>query len=136
MSLTEYIESFNFDLESTGMDYFDSELIKEGEFCINAKMYYVFIHILTKQLNNKIINDSDYNINRYKYKNIKKQLHRSELVENIDYKVFKMKHSWHKLYMITPKAFKILLMDMPNFKIRKMIFKYYLFLEDCVKTYD
>jgi uncharacterized coiled-coil protein SlyX len=113
-------------------DHIDSP----NAFSINAKLYYKY----------KNMNDKKFNYENYKptSNNIKTTLKRSGLsIENNDYRMLRSEQlrnqggfSTINEYMLKPKAFKKLLIDIDNHSVRIMFIDYYLFLEEVIKYFD
>ena len=133
--LTTYIKTihskFYNNLDISFMDYFTKICQKENEFCVNP---------ITEFINLKI---KDKEIESY---TLIKTLKRSNLIENEDYKVL-LHHvveqktdnrggNNKKIYLLKPKAFKKLLIDIDDHKQRLRFIEYYLLLEECVSYYN
>ena len=133
LTIYEYIpklhEHFYAHVDLSFMDYFLNYIDKDGEFIIDAQeSLYQFKAISEKK------KDSS---------NILRTLNRSGLIENKDYQLLQLEElrsqggtSIINKYMLTPDAFKKVLLDVHNHELRKKNIDYYLFLEKTIKHYQ
>jgi len=143
--LTIYIKEihskFYNNLDISFMDYFIKICQRENEFCVNPINEFINLKIKDSKIrsNNLIIT-----------------LNRSNLIENEDYKIL-LSHVEEqdclllhvqqqkpdnrggknkKTYLLKPKAFKKLLIDINDHKQRLRFIEYYLMLEECISYYN
>ena len=138
LEIYEYIQklhdTFYQNVDLSFMEYFLSYIEQDGQFVIDAQeSLYKFGAIAS---------------NKNTSKDILKTLQRSGLIENEDYKVLTgtvapVKRTSRggangnaNKYMLTPDAFKKVLLDVHNHTLRKKHIDYYLFLEKTIKYFQ
>jgi len=129
--IKEIHSKFYNNLDISFMDYFTKICQKENEFCVNPIHEFVNLKIKDKEI------ESAHLIRTIK---------RSNLIENEDYQIL-LSHAGEqdckkyggnnkKTYLLKPKAFKKLLIDIDDHKQRLRFIEYYLLLEECVSYYN
>jgi archaellum component FlaC len=133
--LTMYIKEIHYkfynNLDISFMDYFIKICQRENEFCVNPINEFINLKIKDKEIESYTLI---------------KTLKRSNLIENEDYQILlhhvveqdckKYGGNNKKTYLLKPKAFKKVLIDIDDHKQRLRFIEYYLLLEECVSYYN
>jgi len=129
--IKEIHSKFYNNIDISFMDYFTKICQKENKFCVNPINEFVNLKIKDKVI---------------KSKDLLKTMIRSNLLENEDYQILlghaslqdckKYGGNNKKTYLLKPKAFKKLLIDIDDHKQRLRFIEYYLLLEECVSYYN
>lgn len=116
------------------LDELNQYVDKKNEYCINANYYYKY--------KDNIINFDIDNYNSHSG-TILKTLKRSGLILNKDFECNELEitrvnrgTTIMNVYMLKPKAFKKLLVDINDHQTRIKFIDYYQFLEDCLLEYE
>ncbi len=129
--LTDYIktvhELFYKDIDISFMDYSLKICQRSDEFCINPVEELVKLGVKDNKIQSNHLKDT---------------LHRSGLVENIDYLLTHVREqvrsgTKHKIiYLLKPDSFKKMLLDLNDHKQRLRFINYFALIEKCISYYN
>jgi hypothetical protein len=138
--LIDYIKlihnNFNANTNLILLNNLNRYIIKDNEFCIDAELYYKYRNIYNKHFDYKNYNPKSIDILRV--------LNKSNLTKDKDYILLSIEQKsetskeikYKNSYILNPKAFKKILINIDIQSIRIIFIEYYIFIEECIKYFN